>query len=73
LCQIQQHRNQNLGLLPNIYGEKAASRAGVLQWHKIFLNCGEDVHDNSKPCTHKTTKTHDSIDKIRKKGVMNDV
>jgi hypothetical protein len=45
----------------------------MLQWHKIFLNCGENVNNSSKPCTHKTIKTDDNVDKVRNSGKMSDV
>jgi hypothetical protein len=31
------------------------------------------MSNNSKPCTHKTTKTDENIDKVRNRGIMNEV
>jgi len=51
--------------LQTAYGEHSLSRAQVFRWHKSFLEGREQVEDESHAGRPSTSKTDDSVERVR--------
>ena len=47
------------------YGEHSLSRAQVFRWHKFFSEGREEVEDETRAGKLSTSKTDDSVERVR--------
>ena len=55
----------NYEKLQRAYGEHSLSRAQVFRWHKSFLAGQEQVEDEPRAGRPSTSKTDDSVERVR--------